>query len=117
LPELSGLFLHGSGVPPRAGGAASCGRRDPKYQNADAGGMMAQQNAIERAARAHGIGVRRVIFDVNLQPKLAATATGFQVMKRLAFNKQQAWVRHDEHYHVDFRVLCRPADSAGLGRK
>ena len=48
-----------------------------------------------------------MIFDVNLQPKLAATSAGGQVMKRLAFNKQQAWVRHDEHYHVDFRVACR----------
>jgi penicillin-insensitive murein endopeptidase len=63
--------------------------------------------ALDRAARAHGIAIRRVIFDVNLQPKLAATPVGAQVMKRLAFNKQQAWVRHDEHYHVDFRVLCR----------
>ena len=63
--------------------------------------------ALERAARAHGIGIRRVIFDMNLQPKLAATGAGAQVMKRLAFNKQQAWVRHDEHYHVDFRVACR----------
>src|SRR6476620_11012801 len=70
--------------------------------------------ALERAARAHGIGIRRVIFDVNLQPKLAANGAGGQVMKRLAFNKQQAWVRHDEHYHVDFRVPCRPADLARL---
>jgi penicillin-insensitive murein DD-endopeptidase len=63
--------------------------------------------ALERAAHAHGIGIRRVIFDVNLQPKLAGTKSGLQVMRRLAFNKQQAWVRHDEHYHVDFRVPCR----------
>src|SRR5436853_2796952 len=76
--------------------------------------MALQLLALERAARAHGIGIRRVIFDVNLQPKLATTATGLQVMKRLAFNTQQAWVRHDEHYHVDFRVPCRPADLATL---
>jgi penicillin-insensitive murein endopeptidase len=63
--------------------------------------------ALERAARAHGIAIRRVIFDINLQPKLAATRSGRQVMGLLAFNKQQAWVRHDEHYHVDFRVPCR----------
>jgi penicillin-insensitive murein endopeptidase len=63
--------------------------------------------ALERAAHAHGIGIRRVIFDVNLQPKLAATGAGLLVTKHLAFNKQQAWVRHDEHYHVDFRVPCR----------
>jgi len=63
--------------------------------------------ALERAAHRHGIGIRRVIFDVNLQPKLAATRSGAEVMRRFAFNKQQAWVRHDEHYHVDFRVPCR----------
>ena len=26
---------------------------------------------------------------------------------RIAFNKQQAWVKHDQHYHVDFDVACR----------
>ena len=30
----------------------------------------------ERAARARGIAIRRVIFDINLQPKLAATGPG-----------------------------------------
>jgi hypothetical protein len=40
---------------------------------------------------------------MNLQPRLAATGAGGQVTMGLAFNKQQAWVRHDEHYHVDFR--------------
>lgn len=63
--------------------------------------------ALDGAARAHGIRVQRVIFDVRLQPKLAATASGAQAMAHLAFNKQQAWVRHDEHYHVDFAVPCR----------
>jgi hypothetical protein len=29
------------------------------------------------------------------------------VIGRLGFNKQQAWVKHDEHYHVDFDVQCR----------
>ncbi len=63
--------------------------------------------ALERAARAHGIRIRRVIFDVGLQPKLAATAPGASAMKSLTFNKQQAWVRHDDHYHVDFEVRCQ----------
>jgi penicillin-insensitive murein endopeptidase len=63
--------------------------------------------ALDRAARANGIRIRRVIFDLRLQPKLAATKPGSQVISRIAFNKQQAWVRHDEHYHVDFDVACR----------
>jgi penicillin-insensitive murein endopeptidase len=62
--------------------------------------------ALDRVARAHGIAIRRVIFDVNLQPKLAATSAGAQAMKRISFNRQQSWVRHDEHYHVDFGVRC-----------
>ena len=49
--------------------------------------------------------IRRVIFDVGLQAKLAATSSGSQVIRRLAFSKQQAWVRHHEHYHVDFGVV------------
>jgi penicillin-insensitive murein endopeptidase len=63
--------------------------------------------ALDRAAQAHGIRIQRVIFDVVLQPRLAATASGPEIMRRLAFNRQQAWVRHDEHYHVDFAVPCR----------
>jgi penicillin-insensitive murein DD-endopeptidase len=63
--------------------------------------------ALERAARNHGIGIQRVIFDVELQPKLFATASGGRLRDRLSFNQTQSWVRHDEHYHVDFDVPCR----------
>jgi penicillin-insensitive murein DD-endopeptidase len=63
--------------------------------------------ALDRAARTNGIRIRRVIFDVGLQPKLAASGQGSQVIGRLSFNRQQAWVKHDEHYHVDFDVQCR----------
>lgn len=63
--------------------------------------------ALDRAARAHGIRIQRVIFDVGLQSKLAATRSGAQAMGRIPFTKQPAWVRHDEHYHVDFAVPCR----------
>ena len=63
--------------------------------------------ALEGAARAHGISIRRVIFDVHLQPKLFATDAGARLRGRLTFNRSQSWVRHDEHYHVDFDVPCR----------
>ena len=63
--------------------------------------------ALERAARAQGIAIGRVIFDVRLQPKLFATEAGARLSQILTFNKRQAWVPHDEHYHVDFRVPCR----------
>jgi penicillin-insensitive murein endopeptidase len=63
--------------------------------------------ALERAARANGIGIRRVIFDVGLQPRLAATKPGALAMGRMAFNARQAWVPHDDHYHIDFDVPCK----------
>lgn len=63
--------------------------------------------ALDRAARAHGIRIQRVIFDPGLQSRLAATPAGAQALARLPFSKQRAWVRHDEHYHVDFAVPCR----------
>lgn len=63
--------------------------------------------ALEKAARARGIPIQRVIFDVELQPRLLATRSGAQLRGRLVFNRAQAWVRHDEHYHVDFAVPCR----------
>jgi penicillin-insensitive murein endopeptidase len=63
--------------------------------------------ALDRATRANGIRIRRVIFDVGLHPKLAATRPGSEAMSRITFSRQQAWVRHDEHYHVDFDVACR----------
>jgi penicillin-insensitive murein endopeptidase len=63
--------------------------------------------ALERAARSRGIGIRRIIFDISLQPRLTATGSGAHVVRLLTFNRQQAWVRHDEHYHVDFAVPCR----------
>jgi penicillin-insensitive murein endopeptidase len=63
--------------------------------------------ALDKAARAHGIRIRRVIFDIHLQPKLAASKFGADAMARMAFTKTQAWVPHSEHYHVDFEVACR----------
>jgi penicillin-insensitive murein endopeptidase len=62
--------------------------------------------ALERAARASGISIGRVIFDVRLQPRLFATAAGAQAAQLLTFNKTQSWVPHDQHYHVDFKVPC-----------
>lgn len=30
------------------------------------------------------------------------------VQKNIPFMKEKAWIRHDEHYHVDFSVACKP---------
>jgi penicillin-insensitive murein endopeptidase len=63
--------------------------------------------ALHDAAHAHGIGIQRVIFDPPLQPLLFATKSGARLRGLVTFSPRPAWIRHDEHYHVDFAVRCR----------
>jgi penicillin-insensitive murein endopeptidase len=39
---------------------------------------------------------------------LLATPRGDWLREHVNFMKGRAWVRHDEHYHVDFRIACGP---------
>lgn len=69
--------------------------------------MAAHLAAVREAARKGGIGIWRVIFDPKLQPRLRATEAWPEI-RDLRFSTRRSWVRHDEHYHVDFEVPCRP---------
>jgi penicillin-insensitive murein DD-endopeptidase len=60
------------------------------------------------AARARGVGMAMVIFDSQYLPRLYATARGDYIRQNIPFMKATPWVRHDEHYHVDFSVACKP---------
>jgi len=40
-------------------------------------------------------------------PRLFATPRGPYLQQHLSFMKAKPWVRHDEHYHVDFAVPCK----------
>ena len=60
------------------------------------------------AAKTHGVGIALVIFDKSFLPKLFATPRGSYLQHNLPFMKGKPWVRHDEHYHVDFAVPCKP---------
>ena len=62
---------------------------------------------LHRAAQARGVGLSLVILDTAYLPRLFATARGPYLQKTLPFMKGQPWVRHDEHYHVDFSVPCK----------
>jgi penicillin-insensitive murein DD-endopeptidase len=62
---------------------------------------------LHRAADKRGIGIRRVIFEVPLQRLLMQTRRGTYLRKHLPFSTRPAWVRHDEHVHVDFDLVCR----------
>ncbi|MDR2207630.1 MAG: penicillin-insensitive murein endopeptidase [Azoarcus sp.] len=65
-------------------------------------------HALHSAAQAKGIGVERVIFDPGFLPELYKTKRGDFIKNNINFMKGQAWIRHDEHYHVDFSVPCKP---------
>jgi penicillin-insensitive murein DD-endopeptidase len=61
------------------------------------------------AAVARGAGIALVIFDPPFLSMLFATSRGPYLQHNLTFMKGAAWVRHDEHYHVDFAVACKPS--------
>jgi len=62
--------------------------------------------ALQRAARAQGAGIRLVILDTRYLPQLEASGRGRRMLQQLNFLPRQAWVRHDEHYHIDFEISC-----------
>ena len=61
---------------------------------------------LNETARKHNVGIQRVIFDPRLKPLLLQTKYGKKVKGKIKFNTRQAWVRHDEHIHVDFAIPC-----------
>ncbi len=67
---------------------------------------------LDIAARAAGSGLALVIFEASYLPRLFATRRGKVLKTKLPWMKGKPWVRHDEHYHVDFVVPCRPLAQA-----
>jgi penicillin-insensitive murein DD-endopeptidase len=66
--------------------------------------MALHLGALRAEASARGLTLRRVIFDPTLRRRLQAQ----QDVSGLRFSRRPAWVRHDEHYHVDFERPCAP---------
>lgn len=64
--------------------------------------------ALHASAAKRGAKIERVIFDPAYLPLLFATSRGAFLQANLSFMRKQAWVRHDEHYHVDFALACKP---------
>ena len=63
--------------------------------------------ALHKSAKSRGYNLWRVIFDPELQPKLFKTKYGGYLRRNIQFSKKRSWVRHDEHYHVDFAIPCK----------
>lgn len=63
--------------------------------------------ALHKEAVNQGVDLWRVIFDPKLQPELFKTPYGPYLKKYIQFSKKRSWVRHDEHYHIDFAIPCK----------
>jgi penicillin-insensitive murein endopeptidase len=68
----------------------------------DSEAIAAHLLALDAAARRHGLRIERVIFEPSLHAALFAAPGGKELRRRVPFMAHGAWIRHDEHYHVDF---------------
>jgi len=62
---------------------------------------------LDKVAKEKGYGLWRVIFDPKLQPNLFKTQYGTYIKQHVQLSTKPSWVRHDEHYHVDFVIPCK----------
>lgn len=79
----------------RSGRAAGC--------TVDFAAIAVHLTALAESAARHGLEVERVILAPEFLPRLAVAPGGDALVRRLPWLRSEAWVRHDEHYHVDFR--------------
>lgn len=62
--------------------------------------------ALHKAATERGHDLWRVIFDPKLQDGLFNTPYADYIRENIQLSTKRSWVRHDEHYHVDFAIPC-----------
>lgn len=55
----------------------------------------------------HGYGIKKIIFDPEMQASLFSATNGEYLKNNILFSKKRAWVRHDEHIHIDFNIPCQ----------
>ncbi len=67
--------------------------------------MAAHLRVLDTRSAEQGLRIDRVIFDPELQPLLLETRDGPGLRRALTFSTKRSWVRHDEHYHVDFELV------------
>lgn len=76
----------------------------------DAESMVEHLYQLHRTAEEQGVRIWRVIFAPELQPLLHSTTRWPYLREKVEFSERRSWVRHDEHYHVDFIVPCTASD-------
>lgn len=72
----------------------------------DYSAMASHLLALKQAADINSINIRRIIFDNELQKELFKVPESVLLRTKMTFSTKKPWVRHDEHYHVDFIVPC-----------
>ena len=79
-----------------------------QYQglNIDYEAMANHLLALDQAANRNGVKIWRVVFDNALQKELFKRPKAESLRKKMQFSTKRPWVRHDEHYHIDFIVPC-----------
>ena len=82
--------------------------KDARYReySIDFAAMAEHLYRLHLAAKAQDADIALVIFDPTYLPRLFAASRGPYLQEELPFMKGQSWVRHDEHYHVDFAIPC-----------
>jgi len=80
-----------------------------RYQNftIDFEAMATHIVALHKAALKNDADLWRVLFDPILQNKLYRTSNGQYIKENILIPDKKSWVRHDEHYHVDFQIYCK----------
>jgi len=58
--------------------------------------------ALESEARRRGARIGRVILAPEFEDELRGSEAGRRASAELPWMEGRPWVRHDEHYHVDF---------------
>jgi len=77
-----------------------------KHYSIDFIAMAAHIVELHKQAKKNGHDLWRVILAPELQPYLYETEYAEYLRANVQFSKKRSWVRHDEHYHVDFAVVC-----------
>lgn len=81
---------------------------DSRYEDftIDYDALAAHIVALHKAAVSKGYSLVRVILAPEYQSNLYHTEFADYLKTNLSFSTRRAWVRHDEHYHVDFAIPC-----------
>ena len=64
--------------------------------------------ALHKASLNNNIELWRIIFAPDLQDELYDTKYGNYIKSNIKIPTKKSWVRHDEHFHVDFKIKCKP---------